>query len=98
MKVKGGTCGADELGAVSLRRVRSFRPDAGEFDHFRPLLGFADDELAKISRRAGHRHEPEIGEPCLDSRIRHGGIDTQTFCSGSLGSPVVRSPKSLKTL
>jgi hypothetical protein len=37
-----------------------------------------------------------IAAPCLDSRIRHGGIDTQTFCSGSLGSPVVRSPKSLQ--
>jgi hypothetical protein len=75
VKVKGGTCGADELGAVSLRRVRSFRPDAGELDHFGPLLGFADDELSKISWRAGHRRDAEIGKPCLDGRVRHGSID-----------------------
>ena len=42
--------------AQLLRRIRSLRFDAREFDHLRPLCGLIADEFAEISRRAGNYH------------------------------------------
>src|SRR5262249_27515965 len=36
----------------------SFRLDAGGLDHLGPFLGFVDDELTEVGRRAGKRRSP----------------------------------------
>src|SRR5262249_51833087 len=45
------------------------RLGAGEADHFGPFLGFFDDKLAELCRRARKRCAPQIGEPRLDGGI-----------------------------
>src|SRR5262245_56384529 len=51
----------------------SLRLDPGELDHFAPLLGLVDNQLAELGRRSRQRRAAEVGEarPHLGVGKRH---------------------------
>ena len=49
--------------------------DVGCPDHLAPLLGFVNDELAKIGRRIQKHRDTELLNPCLHFWIGEGSID-----------------------
>src|SRR5262249_47295952 len=68
--------------------VRSIRLDVGSPDHFRPLLGFINDQLAEIGGRAGRRGAPHVDESRLDLWVRQPGVDLPVELVDDLGRRV----------
>ena len=53
----------------------SLRLDAGELDHFAPLLGFVCDHLGELSRRSRQRLAAEVSETGLHLGVVEGRVD-----------------------
>src|SRR4029077_4462888 len=52
-----------------LTKPASLRLDVEGPDHLAPLLGFVEDELTKIARRARKHRAAHVGDPRLDLGI-----------------------------
>ena len=73
-------------------RPRSFRLEAGAFDHLAPFLDVARDPGARLGRREDHRHRADIGVARFQGRVGEACIDIAVEALDDLGraSPQAR--------